>query len=91
MLKGVNRQIIEVKDTGNIYYERALLFIKPEFSLADRGVLEREAKRMLFKMRKPSYMKKSKGFWYWFVRMGTAALVGAALTMALFALGVMNF
>ena len=29
MIKGVNRQIIEVLDTGNEYFERALLVVRP--------------------------------------------------------------
>ncbi len=32
MVRGVSRQIIEVPDTGNIYYEKAYLVVKPEFS-----------------------------------------------------------
>ena len=30
MIKGINRSIIEVLDTGSVYYERAWLVIKPE-------------------------------------------------------------
>ena len=29
MLRGVNRQIIEVNDIENPYFERAILFVKP--------------------------------------------------------------
>ena len=29
MVKGVNKQIIEINDTGNKYFERVLLFITP--------------------------------------------------------------
>ena len=29
MVKGVNRQIIEINDTGNKYFERVLLFVSP--------------------------------------------------------------
>ena len=31
MIRGINKQIIEVLDTGNTYYEKAYLIIKPEF------------------------------------------------------------
>ena len=30
MVKGVNRQIIEINDTGSRYFERVLLFVSPE-------------------------------------------------------------
>ena len=45
MIKGINRTIIEVTDTGNIYYERALLVLKPEYTDVNRSLLEKEAKK----------------------------------------------
>ena len=53
MVRGVSRQIIEVPDTGNIYYEKAYLVVKPEFSDAQRTLLEKEAKRVLRAMDAP--------------------------------------
>lgn len=32
MIKGVNRQVLEIHDTGNQYFEKALLFVKPEYA-----------------------------------------------------------
>lgn len=32
MIKGVNRQVLEIHDTGNKYFEKALFFVKPEYS-----------------------------------------------------------
>ena len=46
MIKGINRSIIEVLDTGSVYYERALLVIKPEYASAQRELLEQEAKKL---------------------------------------------
>ena len=43
MIKGINRTIIEVTDTGNIYYERALLVLKPEYTDVNRSLLEKDA------------------------------------------------
>lgn len=45
MIKGVNRQIIEVTDTGNEYFERALLIVRPRFSDIPYGRLYDEARR----------------------------------------------
>ncbi len=47
MIKGVNRQIIEVIDTGNEYFERALLVVRPRFSDVEPGRLHEEARRMV--------------------------------------------
>ena len=32
MVKGVNRQVLEIHDTETEYFEKALLFVKPEYS-----------------------------------------------------------
>ncbi|HCA29630.1 MAG TPA: hypothetical protein DEP23_08725 [Ruminococcaceae bacterium] len=45
MIKGVNRQIIEVIDTGNEYFERALLVVRPRFADTKPGRLHDEAQR----------------------------------------------
>ena len=57
MIKGINHSIIEVSDTGNEYYERAILIIKPEYASAQRTVLEDEAKRMLSEFDVPSAIR----------------------------------
>lgn len=50
MVKGVNKQIIEVINTENDCFERALLFVKPEKqSLTDREKLK-EADRYVKKL-----------------------------------------
>lgn len=41
MIKGVNRQIIEVMDTGNPYFERALLVVRPAIPTRNRPVCGR--------------------------------------------------
>ncbi len=63
MVRGVSRQIIEVPDTGNIYYEKAYLVVKPEFSDAQRTLLEKEAKRVLRAMDAPSGIKRKNIKW----------------------------
>ena len=47
MIKGVNRQIIEVMDTGNEYFERALLVVRPACMDTEAGLLREEAQRLL--------------------------------------------
>ena len=32
MVKGVNRQVLEIHDTETEYFEKALLFVNPEFA-----------------------------------------------------------
>ncbi len=58
MIKGVNRQIIEINNTGNLYYEKALLIVKPEFASAQQQLLEREAMKLMRNMDAPSSYKR---------------------------------
>lgn len=61
MIRGISRSIIEVTETDSLYYDRALLVIKPEYASAQHDLLEREAKRLLNEMGAPSALQKNKG------------------------------
>ena len=58
MIKGINHQIIEVTQTENKYYERALLVLKPEYATASAELLETEAKKLLSNMDTISSLKQ---------------------------------
>lgn len=47
MIKGVNRRIIEVNDTDNKYFERAMLFVSPTYAEAEESKLKKEADEIL--------------------------------------------
>ena len=47
MIKGVNRQIIEVMDTGNPYFERAMLVVRTGYTDTEAGRLREEAQKLL--------------------------------------------
>ncbi|HAQ63631.1 MAG: hypothetical protein IJK26_03485 [Clostridia bacterium] len=41
MVKGVNRQVLEIHDTETQYFEKAFLFVKPEYSnLSEKSLRE---------------------------------------------------
>lgn len=77
MIKGVNKSVIEISETGNKYYEKAILFIKPEYSDLQKDLLEKEAKRILRNMDVPSTIKQHNKVIYWGIRLGISALLGA--------------
>ena len=80
MIKGINRQVIEVTEIGNAYYERALLVVKPEYASLENAKLEREAKKVLKELGTPSSIQKKNRVLYWTVRLGAAAAFGSAVT-----------
>lgn len=47
MIKGVNRQIIEITETGNPYFERALLVVRPSFADSSDERIREEAHRLV--------------------------------------------
>lgn len=57
MIKGINRQIIEIGETGNIYFERALLFVRPGAEDAKDHRLKTEARKMVENLSKPPKSK----------------------------------
>ena len=47
MLKGVNKQVLEICETENGYFEKAIFFVKPEYSGFSEGRLRENARREL--------------------------------------------
>lgn len=47
MVKGINRNIIEIAETGSEVFERAILIVRPESRGKDAAALEAQARRYL--------------------------------------------
>jgi hypothetical protein len=82
VIKGVNRHVIEVTETENEYYERALLVVKPEYASVERELLEKEARKVLKELGAPSAIRRRNRFLYWAVRLTPAAVAGAGVAAA---------
>lgn len=83
MLKGINRYVIEVTKTDNIYYERAILIVRPEFAEEERRVLEKEARKMLKEMNAPSIIKRKKQIVKSVLCLLASGVTGVLLTLAI--------
>ncbi len=57
MIKAISRQILEVSDTGSIYFAKAWLMISPEYADEDEQKLEGEAERYLCSIDAPGAVK----------------------------------
>lgn len=44
MIKGINKQVLEILETNNEYFEKALFFVKPEFSAFSENKLKELAR-----------------------------------------------
>ena len=49
MVKGINRTVIEINDTGNNMFERVILFVTPEYGNISTRQLKKEAQRVIEK------------------------------------------
>lgn len=84
MIKGINHQVIEVTQTDNKYYERALLVVRPEYSSVQRALLEKEAKKLLKKMGAVSAVNSKKANVLKWLRLLISACVGALCTAIIY-------
>lgn len=80
MIKGVNRQVVEVTQTQCEYFEKVLFFIKPEYAAVSEGKLRERAGVIAESAGIPpaSRLRKEKrGLW---LRMALACAAGAGMT-----------
>ncbi len=63
MIKGVNKQVLEINETQNGFFEKAIFFVKPEYSGMGEGRLRESARKEIENAGKPpvrSYKYKNK-------------------------------
>lgn len=60
MLKGVNKQILEVTNTESPYFEKIIFFVRPAQSAVSESDLQKEAERFSKQAGKPPKTRKSK-------------------------------
>ncbi len=46
MIKGVNRQVVEITKPNSEYFEKVVFYVKPEFSSTSHGTLRERASIM---------------------------------------------
>jgi hypothetical protein len=60
MIKGVNRQMIEILDTGNPYFERAFLVVQADIADVSTDTLQRQAKDLLKQADGCSHLRRAR-------------------------------
>ncbi len=85
MIKGVNRQVVEITQTDCEYFERILYFVKPEYAAVGEGKLRERAGLMSNKgTPPPSKLRRNK--WVTAAKIAAAAATGALIGGLLVAL-----
>ncbi len=83
MLKGTNRQVIEITPADCRYFEKVMFFVKPECANVSQGKLRERAKAMAGIDGKPPATKIRRNKLLLAGAMSVAAGIGAAITAAL--------
>ena len=85
MIKGVNRQVIEITQTKCEYFEKVLFFVKPEYSCESDGKLKGGALKSIRNSAEIPKTKrqKVKSRMIFIVEMAASAGAGAILTAIL--------
>lgn len=89
MIKGVSRQIIEVTQTQNNYFERAWLVIKPEYLNVSADTIEQAAENYLKDLRPPHSLRSSKRLIFKVAEICISAVAGSVITSIILLSGVL--
>lgn len=83
MIKGVNRQVVEVAETGCDYFERALFFVNPKYYGITDGKLRERAQTIVKSAGAPPKTKGSekRSKVKIFIEIAASAAAGAILTL----------
>ena len=87
MIKGINRQVIEINETDGEYFEKVMFFVKPECAGVSEGKLRERANAMAETGGKPpatriARSRLARALWLLAAAAG-GAVVSAALTLLL--------
>ena len=88
MIKGVNRQVVEVNDTENEYFEKIMFFVKPEYSGISEGKIRERAGLIAAGTNGVPPTKVKRNHFFEFAKMIIAALAGAIVAGIIFKLGL---
>ncbi|MBQ3149940.1 MAG: hypothetical protein IJB86_01695 [Clostridia bacterium] len=77
MIKGVNRQVVEITQTDCEYFERILFFVKPEFASVSEGKLRERAGMMSSSNDRPPATRIRKNKLIQAACLGASAIIGA--------------
>lgn len=82
MIKGVNRQVVEVADTGSDYFEKALFFVNPKYYGMTDGKLRERAQTLVNSAGAPPKTKgnQKRSKIKIFIEIAASAAAGAVLT-----------
>lgn len=83
MIKGVNRQVVEVSETGCEYFEKIMFFVKPEYISISESKIRESAGRIAGTASVPPKNAPRHNRFLENAKIALSVLVGAAATLFL--------
>ena len=80
MIKGVNMQVLEIKDTESYYFDRVLLFVKPEYCTVDKDKLQKQAWDFTRSIGLPPAVRKKTNWKSTAAKAAASIIIGVAIT-----------
>ena len=82
-MKGVNKNVIEITDTGSDCFERAILFVRPGKAEDDGEDLRTRARQYIAGLKMRRRMLRNLRIGWAVAKYGTVLAAGAGITMLL--------
>ena len=86
MIKGVNRQVVEVRETDCDYFERILFFVKPEYASLSEGKIRERASQIAGKAGAAPPTKLRRRLAFDCLKLALALAAGCLLTLLVLSL-----
>ena len=83
MIKGVNRQVVEVNETQCEYFEKIMFFIKPEYASVSEGKIRERAGMIADSSTLPPPTKLRRNRYFEVIKLVFSALCGAAAAVVI--------
>lgn len=88
LIRGVNRQIIEVCETENAFFEKVILFVRPDYMEESETELKNQADRMLRRYGHYPKKRKKQARVFAMLKLLSVALCGAAVAIIIMKLSM---
>ena len=86
MIKGVNRQVVEVRETDCDHFEKIMFFVKPEYASLSEGKIRERAGLIAARAGAVPPTKIRRARWPEVLKLAAALFSGVLLTLLIFAL-----
>ena len=81
MIKGVNRQVVEVNETNCEYFEKIMFFVKPEYISVSESKIRETAGRIAGTVSAAPKARGKRNRFFEFAKLAACVLLGSAVTL----------